>query len=71
MVLNTASRLLYSAVMGVVRMLFFGGLVLGAVWMIKIGQGGDTSQTFANGLQWVVDKGKRYVWNAAGDLFNQ
>lgn len=70
-VLNTASRWMYSIVMSIVRMVIFGVLVLGAVWMVKVGQGEDASKTVTDGVQWAMDKGRQYVWNAAGELFNR
>ncbi len=70
-VLNTASRWLYSFVMGIVRMAVMGALVLGVVWAIKVGQGEDATETVSGGLQWAMDKGKRYVWNAAGEFLNR
>jgi len=70
-VLNTASRWMYSFVMGIIRMAFLAALVLGAVWVIKVGQGENGSETITGGAQWVMDKGKRYVWNAAGEMFNR
>ena len=70
-VLNTASRWMYSFVMGIVRMAFLAALVLGAVWVIKVGQGENGSETITGGAQWVMDKGKRYVWNAAGEMLNR
>jgi len=70
-VLNTASRWLYSFVMGIMRMAVMGALVLGVVWAIKVGQGEDATETVSGGLQWAMDKGKRYVWNAAGEFLNR
>lgn len=70
-VLNTASRWMYSVIMGIVRMAVMGALVLGVVWAIKVGQGEDASDTVSGGLQWAMDKGKRYVWNAAGEFLNR
>jgi hypothetical protein len=71
LVLNTASRWMYSFIMSIVRMVFLAALVLGAVWVIKVGQGENGSETAAGGVQWVMDKGKRYVWNAAGEMLNR
>jgi hypothetical protein len=71
LVLNTASRWMYSFVMGFVRMLFMGALVLGVVWAIKVGQGEDASATMNGGIQWAINKGKRYVFGAAAELFKR
>jgi hypothetical protein len=72
MVLNTASRLIYSFIFGMIRMAVMGVLILGVVWVIKAGQGDiDTvSNALVDNVQWVMDQGKRYIWNAAGDLLN-
>jgi hypothetical protein len=71
MVLNTASRWMYSFVMGIVRMVFMGALVLGVVWAIKVGQGEDPSATVNGITQWAMNKGKQYSWSAASKLFNK
>jgi hypothetical protein len=71
LVLNTASRWMYSFVMGIVRMVFMGALVMGVVWAIKVGQGEDASATMNGGIQWAINKGKQYVFGAAGELFNR
>ena len=71
MVLNTASRWMYSFIMSIVRTIFLAMLVLGTIWVIKVGQGEDVSETVAGGVHWAVDKGKRYVWNAAGEMLNR
>jgi len=71
MVLNTASRWMYSFIMGTVRMAVMLALVLGTVWVIKVGQGEDALQMVAGGVQWAMDKGKQYIWNAAGELFKR
>jgi Nuclear pore assembly and biogenesis len=70
-VLNTASRWMYSFVMGIIRMAVMLALVVGAVWVIKVGQGEDASATVTGGINWAMDKGKQYIWNTAGDLFNR
>jgi hypothetical protein len=62
---------MYSFVMGFVRMLFMGALVLGVVWAIKVGQGEDASATMNGGIQWAINKGKRYVFGAAAELFKR
>lgn len=46
-------------------------LLLGAVWVIRVGQGEDASPKVPGGIQWAMDKGKQYVWNAAGELLNR
>jgi hypothetical protein len=71
MVLTTASRWMYSFVMGILRMVFVAALILGAVWVVKVGQGENGKETLSGGAQWVMDKGKQYVWNAAGEMFNR
>ena len=71
MVLSTASRWMYSFIMGIFRMAVMLVLILGAVWVVKVGQGEDASPKIAGVFQWAMDKGKRYVWNAAGELFNR
>lgn len=70
MILTTASRWMYSFIMGIFRMTVMLVLILGTVWVIKVGQGEDASPKVAGGVRWVMDKGKRYVWDAAGELFN-
>jgi uncharacterized membrane protein len=71
MVLNTASRWMYSAVMGVVKMVVMLALILGAVWVVKTGQGENATENMAGGVQWAMGKGKRYAWNAAGGYLNR
>jgi Nuclear pore assembly and biogenesis len=71
MVLNTVSRLMYSFVMGILRMSVMVALVLGAVWIVKAGRGEDATEMFAGGVQWVLGKGKQYVWNATGNFLNR
>jgi phosphoglycerol transferase MdoB-like AlkP superfamily enzyme len=71
MVLNTASRWMYSFIMGFVRMVVLAGLVAGAVWVVKTGQGENATESMAGGVQWAMDKGKRYVWDAAGNFLNR
>ena len=71
MILNTASRWIYSFVISILRMIFMATLVLGAVWVIKVGQGENGSEAVAGGVHWVVDKGKRYFWNPADEMFNR
>lgn len=71
LVLNTASRWMYSFIMSIVRMVFLAALVLGAMWVIKVGQGENASESVSGGVQWAMDKGKRYVWNAAGEMLNR
>jgi hypothetical protein len=46
-------------------------LVLGLVWVIEAGQGEDTLKAAKGSLEWAMDKGKRYIWNAAGDFLNR
>jgi hypothetical protein len=72
MVLNTASKLIYSFIFGMIRMAVMGVLVLGVLWVIKAGQGDiDTvSNVLGGSVQWIMDQGKRYIWNATGDLLN-
>jgi hypothetical protein len=60
---------MYSLIMGLIRMAFMLTLLLGAVWVIRVGQGEDVPAHVTGGLQWAMDKGKQYVWNAAGELF--
>jgi hypothetical protein len=62
---------MYSFIMGVFRMAVMLVLILGAVWVVKVGQGEDASPKIAGSVQWAMEKGKRYVWNAAGELFNR
>jgi hypothetical protein len=69
LVLNTASRWMYSVVMSIVRLLFMAALVLGAVWVVKVGRGEDGLQTVTDGVQWAVEKGREYAWNVAGQVF--
>ena len=57
--------------MGTVRMAIMLALVLGVVWVIRVGEGEDASLKAMEGVQWVMDKGKRYIWNAALELFNR
>jgi len=52
-------------------MVFLAALVLGAMWVIKVGQGENASESVSGGVQWAMDKGKRYVWNAAGEMLNR
>ena len=70
-VLNTASRWMYSMVMTMVKMVFLVAMVLGAVWLVKVGQGENGTESVANGVQWAVNKGKQYAWNAAGEYLNR
>ena len=71
MVLNTASRWIYSFIFGLIRMTIMAALVLALVWVIEAGQGEDASNTVGGSLEWAVDTGKRYVWNAVGDFLNR
>jgi len=71
MVLNTASRWMYSMVMTIVRMVFLVAMVLGAIWLVKVGQGEDGAETVMNSVQWALNKGRRFAWNAAGEFFNR
>jgi hypothetical protein len=71
MVLNTATRWMYSTVIGFVKMLVMLALILGVVWVVKVGQGENGTESIAGGAQWVMDKGKRYIWNAAGEFLNR
>src|SRR5579871_5560416 len=68
MVLNTASRWMYSMVMTIVRMVFLVAMVLGAIWLVKVGQGEDGAETVMNSVQWALNKGRRFAWNAAGEF---
>jgi hypothetical protein len=70
-VLNTASRWMYSFILGFLRMVVMLALVLGAVWVIKVGQGENATEHISGGVQWAMGKGKRYVWDAAGDLLKR
>jgi Nuclear pore assembly and biogenesis len=66
MVLRTASRWMYSLVVGIVRTAFILLLLLGTIWIIKVGQGDDkTADKFASSFQWALNKGKQVAWNAA------
>jgi len=71
MVLTTASRWMYSAVMTMVKLVFTMALILGAVWVVKVGQGENATETVTSGIQWTMNQGKRYVWNAAGEILNR
>jgi hypothetical protein len=71
MVLTTASRWMYSFIMGTIRMAILLTLILGLVWVIRVGEGEDASLKAMEGVQWVTDKGKRYIWNTAWELFNR
>lgn len=71
MVLSTASRWMYSLIMGTIRMAVMLALLLGAVWVIRVGQGEDSLPKVPGGIQWAMDKGKQYVWNAVGELLNR
>jgi Nuclear pore assembly and biogenesis len=71
MVLNTASRWMYSLVLGIVRMFFMMALVVGALWVVRVGQGKDTSEDVLGNVQWAMDKGKQYIWNVVGDLLHR
>ena len=52
-------------------MAVMAALILGAVWVIKAGQGEDASKAVGGSVQWAMDKGKRYIWNTAGDFLNR
>jgi hypothetical protein len=71
MVLSTASRFMYSMVMTVVRMAVLAAMVLGAVWLVKVGQGQNGTETVSNGLNWAVNKGRQYAFQAAGEFLNR
>jgi hypothetical protein len=71
LVLNTASRWMYSIIMSVVRLLFMAALVLGVVWVVKVGRGEDAVQTVTDSVQWAVEKGREYAWNVAGQVFKR
>jgi Nuclear pore assembly and biogenesis len=71
MILNTATRWMYSFVMTVIRMIFLAALVLGAVWIIKIGQGEDASASVASSVDWAKAKGREYILNIAGGFINR
>jgi hypothetical protein len=70
-VLNTASRWMYSIIMSIVRLLFMGALVLGAIWVVKVGRGEDAVQTVTDSVQWAAEKGRKYAWNVAGQVFKR
>jgi hypothetical protein len=71
MVLNTASRWMYSLVLGIIRMLFMMALVLGALWVIRVGQGEDGPEAVKGGIQSAMDKGKQYIWDVMGEFFQR
>jgi len=71
LVLNTASRWMYSIVMSLVRLFFMAALVLGAVWVVKVGRGEDAVKTVSEGMQRVMYMGRQYAWAAAGQVLNR
>ena len=71
LVLNTASRWMYSIIMSLVRLFFMAALVLGAVWVVKVGRGEDIVKTVGGGMQWTMDKGRQYAWAAAGQVLHR
>jgi hypothetical protein len=69
LVLNMASRWMYSIVMGFVRLFLMAVLVLGAVWVVKVSRGEDAVQMVSQNVLWAMDKGRQYAWNMAGQAF--
>lgn len=51
-------------------MLFMMALVLGTLWVVRVGQGKDASEVVGS-VQWAMDKGKQYVWNSVGELLHR
>ena len=70
-VLTTASRFVYSMVMSIVRMVVLAGMILGTVWLVKVGQGQNGTETVLNSVQWAVNKGRQFAWNAAGEYLKR
>ena len=46
-------------------------LVLGAVWVVKVGRGEDAVKTVSEGMQKVMYQGRKYAWAAAGQVLNR
>jgi hypothetical protein len=58
--------------MGILLLAFMLALVVGALWIIEVGQlGEDASTDMALKFRWAMGKGKEYAWIVAHALFKR